>query len=55
MDWFILLMIVITGIFYVVAPVVLVVMTPFVIYELIIDIVNLWHDYKLERKTERRR
>ena len=55
MDWFILLMIVITGIVYFVAPVILIIMTPFVVYELIVDIVNLWHCYRLERKMGRRR
>lgn len=55
MNWFIFLMIVIAGIFYIIAPVVLIVMTPFVIYELIVDIVNLWHYYRLERKMRRRR
>lgn len=55
MDWFILLMILIAGIFYVVAPVVLIIMTPFVIYELIVDMTNLWHYYRLDRKMRRRR
>lgn len=55
MDWFILLMIVIAGIFYFVAPVVLIIMTPFVAHELIVDIINLWHYYRLERKMRRRR
>lgn len=55
MDWFIFLMIIIAGIFYVIAPVVLIIMTPFVVYELIVDIVNLWHYYRLDRKMRRRR
>jgi hypothetical protein len=55
MGWFLFLMIIITGIFYIVAPVVLIIMTPFVVYELIVDIVNLWHSYRLERKMRRRR
>lgn len=55
MDWFIFLMIIIASIFYVVAPVVLIIMTPFVVYELIVDIVNLWHYYRLDRKMRRRR
>ena len=55
MDWVIFLMTIIAGIFYVAAPVVLIIMTPFVVYELIVDIVNLWHYYRLERKMRRRR
>ena len=55
MNWFIFLMIVIAGIFYIIAPVVLIVMTPFVVYELIVDMTNLWHYYRLERKMRRRR
>lgn len=55
MDWFILLMIAIAGIVYVAAPIALIIMTPFVVYELIVDIVNLWHYYRLERKMRRRR
>jgi len=55
MDWFILLMILIAGMVYVVAPIVLIIMTPFVVYELLVDIVNLWHYYRLERKMRRRR
>ena len=55
MNWFIFLMIVIAGIFYIIAPVVLIVMTPFVAYELIVDMVNLWHYYRLDRKMRRRR
>lgn len=55
MDWFIFLIIIIAGIFYVVAPVVLIIMTPFVVYELIVDIVNLWHYCRLDRKMRRRR
>lgn len=55
MDWFIFLMIVIAGIVYVTAPIALIIMTPFVVYELIVDIVNLWHYYRLERKMRRRR
>ena len=55
MNWFIFLMNVIAGIFYIIAPVVLIVMTPFVVYELIVDMTNLWHYYRLERKMRRRR
>ena len=55
MNWFIFLMIVIAGIFYIIAPVVLIVMTPFVVYELIVDMTNLWHYYRLDRKMRRRR
>jgi hypothetical protein len=55
MDWFIFLMIIIAGIVYVAAPIALIIMTPFVVYELIVDIVNLWHYYRLERKMGRRR
>ena len=55
MNWFIFLMIVIAGIFYIIAPVVLIVMTPFVVYELIVDMINLWHYYRLKRKMRRRR
>ena len=55
MNWFIFLMIVIAGIFYIIAPVVLIVMIPFVVYELIVDMTNLWHYYRLERKMRRRR
>lgn len=55
MDWFIFLMVVIAGIFYIAAPIALIIMTPFVVYELIVDIVNLCHYYRLERKMRRRR
>ena len=55
MDWFIFLMIIVACIVYVAAPIDLIIMTPFVVYELIVDIVNLWHYYRLERKMGRRR
>lgn len=55
MDWFILLMILIAGIVYVAVPIILIIMIPFVIYELIVEIINLWHYYRLERKMRRRR
>lgn len=55
MDWFILLMILIAGIVYVAVPIILIIMTPFVVYELIVDIIDLWHYYRLERKMRRRR
>ena len=55
MDWFVFLMIIIAGIIYVVIPIALIIMTPFVVYELIVDIVNLWHYYRLKRKMRRRR
>ena len=55
MDWFIYLMAVIAGIIYVAIPIALIIMTPFVVYELIVDIINLWHYYRLERKMRRRR
>ena len=55
MDWFIFLMIIVACIVYVAAPIALIIMTPFVVYELIVDIVNLWHYYRLKRKMRRRR
>lgn len=55
MDWFISSAIIIVVIIYILAPIALIIMTPFVVYELIVDIVNLWHDYRLERKMRRRR
>ena len=55
MDWFIFLMILIAGIVYIIAPIILIIMTPFVVYELIVDMVSLWHYYRLERKMRRRR
>ena len=55
MDCFILFMILIAGIVYIIAPIALIIMTPFVVYELIVDIINLWHYYRLERKMRRRR
>ena len=55
MDWFVFLMIIVACIIYVAAPIILIIMTPFVVYELIVDIVNLWHYYRLERKMRRRR
>ena len=55
MDWFILLMILTADIVYIIAPIVLIIMTPFVIYELIVNINNLWHYYRLKRKMRRRR
>ena len=55
MDWFIFLMSLIANIVYVTIPIVLIIMTPFVIYELIVDIINLWHYYRLRRKMRLRR
>ena len=55
MNWFIYLMAIVAGIIYIAAPIALIIMTPFVVYELIVDIVNLWHYYRLERKMRRRR
>ena len=53
MDWFVFLMIIVACIIYVAAPIILIFMTPFIVYELIVDIVNLWHYYRLERKMRR--
>lgn len=55
MNQFIYLIAIIMGIIYVAAPIVLIIMIPFVVYELIINIVNLWYYYRLKRKTRRRR
>lgn len=55
MDWFTFLMIIVACIVYIAAPIIIIIMTPFVVYELIVDMVNTWHDYRLERKMRRRR
>ena len=55
MDWFVFLMIIAACTVYVAIPIALIIMTPFVVYELIVDIVNLWHYYRLDRKMRRRR
>lgn len=55
MNQFIYLIAIIAGIIYAATPIVLIIMTPFVVYELIVDMINLWHYYRLKRKMRRRR
>ena len=55
MDWFILLMCAIACGAYVLIPIVIIILLPFAIYDLITEMINSWHFYKLRRKARQRK